>query len=222
MLPQCNRGTREPRRASRRRSGSLRSGLLWGLPVSGMFTTSRSPASAGASNTTSGGSDEIRKVRPVRACGRARRRAARGTGGPSGAGDGGSARGSRGDGTAACGEHPGCSGHDHRLHGLRDPQCRHHAPRGFHRADAGRVGGPYGRSRRHAGQHPRHQYRPRCRAQLRARRGRGAADQPDRAQPGTGERHADRGAQGSAGRSLRPQRGGRRLHRHDAQAWRGT
>ena len=37
-----------------------------------------------------------------------------------------------------------------------------------------------------------------------------------------GERHADRGAQGPAGRSLRPQRRGWRLHRHDPQARRGT
>ena len=78
--------------------------------------------------------------------------------------DVGPARGSRGHGAPARGEHPGRSGHDHRIHGDRDPQCRHPSARGLHRADAGRVGGADGRGRRHAGQHPRHQHRPRRRS----------------------------------------------------------
>ena len=77
-----------------------------------------------------------------------------------------------------------------------------------------------GRGRRHAGQHPRHQHRPRRRDQLRARHRRRAADQPARAEPGTVGRHADRNPQGPAGRPLRPQCGGRRDDHHDPQAGR--
>ena len=56
----------------------------------------------------------------------------------------------------------------------------HRAPHRLHRADPRRVAGADRRGRRPAGQHPRHQHRPRRRNQLRARHRRRAADQPER------------------------------------------
>ena len=100
----------------------------------------------------------------------------------------------------------------------RDRLGRHRAAAGLHRPDAERLAGADGGGRRHAGRDPRHQHRPRRGDELRAGRRRRAADEPERAQPGTQRRHADRGAEGPAGRGLRPQRPRRRDHHDDAQA----
>ena len=157
-------------------------------------------------------------VRPGR---RARRIAARGAASAAGCRDR-PTRGNRGDRATARRAHRGRACLDHRLHGLRDQERRHPAPAGLHRADDGRVASADGGSRRHAGQHPRHQHRPRCGNEFRARHRRRAADQSAGAEPGAFRRHPDRSPEGPAGRALRPQRRRRRADPDHAQAGRGV
>ena len=130
------------------------------------------------------------------------------------------AAGSRRHRAPARGAHRGCARDGAGVHGRGDPVGGHRAAAGFHRADARRLAGADRRSRRHAGRDPRHQYRSRRGDEFRAGRRRRAADESERAQPGAVERHADRSAERTAGRALRPECPGRRDHHDDAQAGR--